>query len=218
RPFRFARRSGPASASRRLVLTEVGVGLLILLAVGVLLETAPARGPGATRPAAAPAAATPAYSSSGSLGDLLVSVSASPNRPGVNGFTVRAESSRRPAPAPIQSVRLELDQAGDATTVTLREISPGRYFGTGLFDPANSLRLAPVRLAVVIERAGRSVAVPVAWSLSQPRASSPARFTPAPLEAQRRLAPYTDAAALGLLGIGLAAAAAWAMARRPRRR
>jgi copper transport protein len=181
-PFRWGRfrgRPAPDLPSRRLVLTEAGVGLLVLVAAGLLLETAPARGPVAPRAASAPVQPGAA---AGAVDDLVVSVSASPNRPGVNGFTVLVASSRRPPPARIDGVVLALPQFGDAGPVTLRQIEPGRYFGSGLVSgPAG-----PIRAVVRIQRAGQALGVPVTWQMAA-TATPPPRPDPGP-----KLAPYTD--------------------------
>jgi copper transport protein len=140
-----ARRLRP---SRRLVAVEAAVGAVLLLAAGALAETSPSRSP-----AVAPAVAR---SRSAIVKDLVVDVSVTPNRAGVNAFTVTAASSRRPAPAPIDGVALLLPEGG----TVLRQVQPGRYFGTG------SLKLlGPVRLTVVVYRAGARLEVPMTWSV-----------------------------------------------------
>jgi len=171
-----------------------------LVAVGVLMETAPARGLGATPPAAVPA---DALTRGGSVADLVVAVSATPNRQGVNAFTVTAASSRRPAPAPIDDVALEL--AGSGSLVRLQQIEPGRYFGTGQIDASG-----PTRITVVLHRAGRSLTVAVPWEI----APAPAPVTrPA---AGHGLALYANALALWLLAVALLVGAGRLAARRRR--
>jgi copper transport protein len=189
--------------SRRLVLIEAGAGAVLLVAVGVLLESVPARGQ-VTNPV--PPAATTVETASGSVADLVVTVSVTPNRPGVNGLTVLAASSRRPPPAPIESVAVEL--GGDAQAVALREVSAGRWFGTGSLDQPGSLRLR-----AVIRRAGKRLAVPLAWWVGPPVTTTPPGPAPG-----RRLAPYVDGIALSLLGVALAVAARWLVATRRRGR
>jgi copper transport protein len=200
---------GPARQTpspRRSVLVEAGVGLLVLAATAVLVEAVPARLP--ARPVQPTVTVT---TLSTSVADLVVSVSVSPNRPGLNSFTVHAASSRRPPPAPIEGVSLRLDQVGDATGVTLRELSAGEYFGTGVLAPEDELRVTPIGLSLVLRRDGRSLAVPFRWSLADPPA--PAR------QAQgRRLAPYADGlAGIVIVGalVGVAAAAARRRGRDP---
>jgi copper transport protein len=182
--------------SRRLVVIEAGVGALLLVAVGVLLETVPARGPAT---AAAPAAPATTETASGSVADLVVTVSVTPNRPGMNGFTVLAASSRRPPPAPVEGVELKLVRGGDGSAVALQQVAPGRWFGTGRLDQAGRLRLT-----TVVRRAGKRLATPLSWWVSSP-VPPQQQAGPAP---GRRLAPYVDGIALSLLA-GALALAAW---------
>jgi len=102
-----------------------------------------------------------------------VSMSASPNQPGVNGFTVRAASSRRPPPAPIDGVLLDLGGTGDL--VALEQTASGEYFGTARLN-----RSGTVRVTAVVRRAGQRIAVPLSWSVSPaaPPASQPVATRP----------------------------------------
>jgi copper transport protein len=200
----------PAGGSSvRLVAVEAGVGALLLVAVGLLLESVPARGPAAAPRAAGGVAAAAAQTASGTAADLVVTVSVTPNRPGVNGFTVLAASSRRPPPAPLDGVALRLTGGGAGGSVALRQVAPGRWFGTGRIDRAGRLRLR-----AVLRRAGERIAVPLSWQV-EPAA-------PVPLATRaggRRLAPYVDGAALALLaGAAALGAARLLVARRRRRR
>ena len=211
--------------SRRLVVIEAGAGALLLVAVGVLLETVPARGPARVAAAATPAAVDTA---SGSIADLVVTVSVTPNRPGVNGFTVLAASSRRPPPAPVEGVALELARGGDSgaggsetsalgggtgagragtSALALQQVAPGRWFGTGSLDRAGSLGLR-----AVVRRAGGRLAVPLSWWVGPPVPAQ--RLVPAP---GRRLEPYVDGLALSLLSAALALGA-WRFVLARRRR
>jgi copper transport protein len=84
--------------STRLIAVEAAVGAGLLVVVGVLTESAP------PREEANPVASVSTEAGgwivervgAASVGDLLISVSATPNRPGLNAFTVMAVSSRRP--------------------------------------------------------------------------------------------------------------------------
>src|SRR5262245_15106144 len=107
RPGRLVRAHGGAAPSRRLIIVEASVGAVLLAAAGLLAETAPPRTPAPAVPLAEPRA----YDTT--VDDLVVSVSATPNRPGVNGFTMLAASSRRPPPAPIDGVTLKLGRSGE---------------------------------------------------------------------------------------------------------
>jgi copper transport protein len=193
--------------SRRRIVLEAGVGAMLLLAVGVLLETAPPREPAT---AVAPPAPAAAETASGSVEDLVVTVSVTPNRPGVNGFTVLAASSRRPPPAPVDGVTLQLAGASAGGEVVLEQVAPGRWFGTGSLDHSGGLRLR-----AVVQRAGRRLGVPVSWWVAQPAPAPPHRVVRA---SGPRLAPYADAMALALLAGALAAGAWWLLVTRRGRR
>jgi copper transport protein len=201
----LGRRASAGRPSRRLVAIEAGVGALMLLAVGVLLETAPARGP---VPAAAPAGPATTETASASVADLVVTVSVTPNRPGMNGFTVLAASSRRPPPAPVDQVELKVLRGRDGIAIGLQQVAPGRWFGTGRLDQAGRLRLT-----TVVRRAGRRLSAPLSWWVGSP--TPPPQATPGP---GRRLAPYVDGIALSLLA-GALALGGWrlVLARRRRR-
>ncbi|MEV7008627.1 copper resistance CopC family protein [Streptosporangium sp. NPDC051022] len=139
--------------------TAACAGVALLLGAALLARSVP---PSATPvipvsaaprvPSAVPATAT----RSAAVRDLVVAVSVTPNRAGVNGFTVTAASSRRPPPAPIDAVVLESPTGG----TPLRQLEPGRYVGTGELG-----RTAATRLTVVVLRGGKRLEIPIAWSL-----------------------------------------------------
>jgi len=203
----LGRRVAAMWPSRRLVVIEAGAGVVLLIVVGVLLETAPARGH-----AKAVATATPAAAETGSaaVGDLVVTVSVTPNQPGMNGFTVLAASSRRPPLASVDGVALELAMAGGTSTVDLQPVAPGRWFGTGQLDQSGRLRME-----AVVRRAGKRLAVPVSWWVGQV-GQVPAQQVTAP--SGRRLAPFVDGLALSLLAGALVLGAGWLVLVRRRRR
>jgi len=171
----------------------------------VLLETVPARGPAT---AAAPAVPTTTETASGSVADLIVTVSVTPNRPGVNGFTILAASSRRPPPAPVDNVQLKVLQGRDGIAVALRQVAPGRWFGTGRLDRAGRLRFT-----TVVRRGGKRLSAPLSWWVGSPL--PPHQAAPA---SGRRLGPYVDGIALSLLA-GALVVGGWrlVLARRRRR-
>jgi copper transport protein len=199
RPGRLVRAPG-AAPSPRLIMAEASLGAVLLAAAGLLAETAPPR----SAAPLVPPAESRAYDTT--VGDLVVSVSATPNRPGVNGFTVLAASSRRPAPAPIDRVTLQLAGHGESGTLTLRQIEPGRYFGTGRLDSAG-----PITITAVVQRAGKRVTVTMPWHVS------PAAAPPAAARPEQRLAPYVNAVALGVLVLALSVGVQRIVARRRRR-
>jgi copper transport protein len=201
RPARLVRAPGGGASSRRLIIAEASVGAVLLAAAGLLAETAPPRPPAP----AVPVAKSQAYDTT--TGDLVVSVSATPNRPGANGFTVLAASSRRPPPAPIDGVTLKLGRSGESRTLPLRQIEPGRYFGTGRLDSAG-----PITITAVVRRAEERITVTIPWRVS-PKAAPPTVARP-----EYRLAPYVDAVALCVLVLALIVGALWIVVWRRRRR
>jgi copper transport protein len=197
-----ARRMRQRSRPPRTIAVESGVGLVLLVAVGALVVQPPPLGsspavsdasPGFTG-ADGPADRT-ALTRSGVVADLVVTVSATPNQPGANWFTVLAESSRRPAPAPIDKVDLRFRTSQGDRDVPLQRLTTTRYFATYQADTAGALRLV-----AVVHRAGKQYSVPLAWQVA------PAET---PVVAGRRLAPYVDVAALLLLEVALAGGAWW---------
>lgn len=200
RPGRLVRAPRGASPSRRLILLEASAGAVLLAAAGLLAETAPPRPAAPAVPVARPQA------HDATVGDLVVSVSATPNRPGVNGFTVLAASSRRPPPAPIDGITLKLGTSGQSGTFPLRQIEPGRYFGAGRLDSAG-----PVTITAVVRRAGERLTISLPWRVL-PRAAPRTVARP-----EHSLAPYLNAVALCVLLLALGAGAQRIVVRRRRR-
>jgi copper transport protein len=197
---RLVRVPGCAAPSRRLIIAEASVGAVLLAAAGLLADTAPPRAPAPAVPAAAPQV----YDTT--VGDLVVSLSATPNRPGANGFTVLAASSRRPPLAPIDGVMLKLGRFGESGTLPLRQIEPGRYFGAGRLESAG-----PITITAVVRRAGERLTVTMPWRVS-PKAVPPT----APRQ-EHRLAPYVNGVALCVLLAALSAGALRIVVRRRHR-
>jgi copper transport protein len=177
--WRLRRRSVPL----RTIALESSVGPVLLVAVAALIGQPPPLG---TSTAVAPAVARSGYAA-----DLVVTVSATPNQPGVNWLTVLAESSRRPAPAALSGVDLRI---GDQTVV-LRQLTATRYFATYRADAAGA-----VRMTAVLRRGGRQYDVPLEWRFASPAVGSAPR---------QGLAPYVDVAALLLLELGVVVCAWW---------
>src|SRR5436305_1312109 len=80
---------------------EATTALGVLVLASVLLSTPPARGP---RFATVPAQITGSSVITGQARDLLVDVSASPNRPGQNFVTATILDTLRPSPGPVRAV------------------------------------------------------------------------------------------------------------------
>jgi copper transport protein len=171
-------RSG-APPVRRRVVAETAVGAVLLIAVAVLANTPPARG-GLTGSAG--------QSRSASVADLLVTVTATPNRPGSNGVTVLVASSRRPPPAPVTAVTLY--------GVRLTPVAADRYFGTVEWP-----RYGAVPVTAVLQRGPERLTVTVPWQVTGPSGRG------------RSLAPYVNGLAIAVL-VGAGAAAAFARRRR----
>jgi copper transport protein len=178
--------------SRRLLALEAGTGIVLLLAVGVLAETPPRATPQPVGPAG--------RTVSGLAADLVVTVTVTPDRPGVNGFTVLVSSSRRPPPAPIEDVALNLTAGGVTSPVPAQQLEPGRYFGTTAVDAPG-----PVRLTVVVQRGGAFVSIPVDWSIA---ATAPQKSGTGPF------VPVVDTLAIAILAVLLSAGGWWLAARR----
>jgi copper transport protein len=133
------------------------------------------------------------------VADLVVTVSATPNQPGANWFTVIAESSRRPSPAPIDQVDLLFGVAPSGRTVALERLTGTRYFATYQAEAAGALRLV-----AVVHRAGHEYAVPLDWQVAP---------VESPVASGRPLAPYLDVAAVLLLEGALVAFTWWLLRR-----
>ncbi len=187
--------------------TAAVLGVLLLAGAGPLARTAPASGSASGVEPLPP----PTRSSSTSVADLVVSVSVAPNRPGVNEFTVQAASSRRPPPAPVDGVLLDLAGGG---RVTLARTGPGVYSGTGRLAVAGA-----VRISAVISRAGRRITAPLPWSVDPPlpaptAPSAPEASQPA-VDADPGLRSVLDILAAPLLGGLILLGWRWLRRRRP---
>lgn len=185
----------------RLVLLEAGLGLLVILATGVMTATPPARGPEFEV-----AAEEIPTALDQSVDDMLVTFSAKPNRPGQNMLTVRAVSTRRPPPAEVMRVILRftfLGQEMGRTSADAVEIEPGLYQIGG-----NHLSLAGAwQVQVVVRRKGiEDSLAQFDWVVAPPGPARPVFISRRPLEPSLTLAA-------GLLGLSLLLAAGWGLGR-----
>ncbi|MFC5263783.1 copper resistance protein CopC [Kribbella qitaiheensis] len=201
-----ARRLQQRPRPARTIAVETGVGLVLLVAVAALVNQPPPLGAAASVSDASPGfssadgpADRTALTRSGSVADLVVTVSATPNQPGANWFTVIAESSRRPSPAPIDQVELLFGVAPSGRSVALERLTGTRYFATYQAEAAGALRLV-----AVVHRAGHEYAVPLDWQVAP---------VESPVTSGRPLAPYVDVAAVLLLE-GALVAFTWRLLRR----
>lgn len=168
----------PCSLARlpALVVTEAGLALLVLLAASVVTAAPPPRGPEFTVvPDDVPKALTQV------VGDVVVTLSVKPNRPGQNVFTVFTASTRRPAPADIMRVIVRFSRqeiGGGPVSVIAQAVDRGRFQVGG-----SHLSLAgPWRVEVVIRRKGIADAVAgFDWVVAPPGSSRPVVLSKAPL-------------------------------------
>lgn len=131
----------------RLVVLEVGLGLLVFGLAGLLTAAPTARGPGYISAEEVP------NTLSQLADDVIVNLTVNPNRAGPNVFTVRAVSNRRPPPAEVLRVILRFtykDQDLGMTTLVMEEVEPGYYLIGG--DPLNLV--GEWQVDVVVRRQG----------------------------------------------------------------
>jgi copper transport protein len=115
----------------RLLLIELGLGIVVLLLTGLITATAAPRGIEYTVVAEDAPDALSAI-----IDDVVMTLYAKPNHPGQNVFTIFAASSRRPAPADILRVMVRfnyLEQELGRVTAVAKEVEPGRFLVTGSY-------------------------------------------------------------------------------------
>jgi copper transport protein len=168
----------------RLVRIEAAAGISVLLAAAVLASSPPAKGPefAAPRPVA-PAALV------GRAGDLLVTTTVRPNRPGVNVISVLTASSLRPPPARVRGVTVRLQPAtgGAGVGARLAPIGAGRFAGGATLPSQGAWRAT-----TIVDRAARRSALSFTWSVEPPDPARPV------IHSARRLSPVVDGAALAV--------------------
>jgi copper transport protein len=160
----------------RTIVAEATVGAVIIGLGAALAASLPARGPQFSPPAPVQPATLTANAA-----DLLVQVSLEPNRPGTNLLTAVVSNTRRPVPAPITGVTLQLSSPYFPTqTVKTTQAADGSWSG-------GQLNLVPGATTIVatVHRPGlpdASVSIPfivnVAPAWHQPKVLSTARWTP----------------------------------------
>ena len=128
----FRRPAGSAARGWRrlpaLVLAEASLGVVVFLAAALITSVAPARGP----EFAPPPADEPSYRSQ-PVDDLILTLSARPNRPGQNIFGVGVLNTRRPPLSETLGVTLGLTSPEGERTLSAKAevVSPGEYRLTG---------------------------------------------------------------------------------------
>jgi copper transport protein len=188
---------GESGGGRRMALTlgvETGVALLLLGCAATLGSTAPARGP---QFEAAPAR-NDVSTQTASIQDLVIRASLSPNLPGRNLISADVVNTRRPVPAPISKVTMELrrDIPGATSTVVTAIPGEGSRFDGGAVD----LSAGDLQVTVTVSRPGLPDArAPLDWVVATPPiAPHPTVVSTAPI------APYVNAAAIVVALVGLA--------------
>jgi copper transport protein len=111
------------------VLVELIVGIAVLAAAGVLATAVPARGP-EFAPTANPKTPLPGWLSV-RADDLLVTLTAKPNRVGTNVFQAIVGSAQRPPPGEVLGVTLRFRRGAETAVAPMTEVGPGRYRVSG---------------------------------------------------------------------------------------
>jgi copper transport protein len=173
---------------RTLLAAEAAAALTIVFAAALMSSTPPARGPGL-----GPAVPVPGSLTVGG-GDVLLTLSASPNRPGQNVLSAVVASTRRPDPPPPSGVDLRV--RGRGPSVPMRELAPGHFQLAGDQLSAGGR----TRIDVVVHRRGEpDRTVGVNWTTAS--ASRSVVISDRPLEPVLS----TVAALLALAGAAAAA-------------
>jgi hypothetical protein len=171
----------------------------MLVAASLLLSSAPARGP-QFAPVAQPIVGSAL--ASGNADDLLVDISAAPNRPGQNFVTASVLDTLRPPPAQVRGVTVTFSRGARQVKVPATRLDANRWQVAGTQLSA----AGGWRIAVAIERKGLERATyATAWTVS----SAPLPpGTRRPRYSQRPLGPIMSGLAVAL-GALVVAAALW---------
>lgn len=124
---------------------------------------------------------------SSNVADLVVTFSIKPNRPGQNFISIGAFDTRRPAPAPIERVRVRLTSPGGDDKIDLNAdvIGKGKYQITG--DAINAS--GDWQVTVDVQRPGLADAV---WSFAW-NVMPVSRLSPRPVQISNQpLAPILN--------------------------
>jgi copper transport protein len=192
-------RWSPVSGRRLkpLLVAEAAAGLAVLAAAALLTATLPARGP-EFAPAASGIPTNVRSSRSVAVEDVVVTLSARPNRAGPNVFHVIAASFRRPVPAQIEGVELRFRRGeGKTMSAPMTQVAPGNYrlMGDYLRSPG------AWRIDVVVKRGGPAdVVAGLDWRAAPPEG-------PRPVVSDRPLGPFLVGASV-VLGVLVLLAAA----------
>ena len=114
------------------VLIEATGAAVVLILAALLTAIPPARGPEWDPPSRDELAASTGFTADAD--DLVISLSIKPNRPGQNFITLGVFNTRRPAPAPIERVVVQLrspDGMTQSLIIVAKPLTEGRYQITG---------------------------------------------------------------------------------------
>jgi copper transport protein len=189
-------RGGRAAGRGRLVssLALETAGALVLLGFAATLgSTAPARGP----QFAGVSARSTVSTQTATVRDLVIRASLSPNLPGRNLLSAEVLNTRRPVPAPISKVGIEVRRdipGSTSTVVTARPAEGSRYEG-GAVD----LSAGDLEITITVTRPGLPDAqTRLAWVVdSPPIAQHPTVVSTAPI------GPFVNSAAILVALVGL---------------
>lgn len=150
-----------------LILIELSLGIVILLFTAYLTAAPTAQGQ-----AFLPVEEIP-QTQSMQVDDVVINLSVKPNKPGANVFTIRAQSTRRPAPAPIERLILRLaylDQDYGLKSVDAELIEPGVYrFGGNDLNVAGNWQIE-----VIVRRLGfEDVVANFKWQVAASGSQNP---------------------------------------------
>jgi hypothetical protein len=166
------------------VAVEAAVALVVVLGGAALATATPAVGQRFD-----PAVEVLPTNASDKTDDLLVRLTIGPSRPGRNLLRVEFIDSRKPAPAPPESVTVEMTNAS-GEVVTRRGGPP--VDGIVDLDPADISAPGPLRVTVRVDRSSRPVA-PVSFDWTIGPTTIPRVET---VVSDRPLTPFMQAGAL----------------------
>lgn len=203
---RLHRRRG-RDLPRGTVLAESVAGLVALALAALLTSGQPAREPQFVRSSAPPV--VPAVD--GAAADLQEWLALRPNLPGRNIAVVNIYDTRRPAPAPIQEVRVAVLNSDGGKTAVRMTTSVGDGQWTAPLALATS---GPTKVEVVVLRPGMPATVHrYAWTVAGGGSRRAPLLSDAPIGAALR----TASAVLAVLAALGASAVAFSVRRRLRR-
>jgi copper transport protein len=183
------------------LLAEAALTVIVLAASGALAAIPPARGPEFAPPETPE---RPPSTLTLAANDLLITLSIRPNKPGLNLITIEAVNTRRPAPAAITAVYLNLAYRDHDLGSQTMSIEPADTRAYRLSSTALNASGA-WRAQVIVQRAGLADSIAdFDWRVESLAPSVPPRpvvISNAPLE------PLLAALAVGLVLVTILAGA-----------